>query len=185
MSSPLLGFCTGLHLAATLCAMPEDLGELQPCRPSMVSPGSKNLPPVSEVRLTRRRGRGVWDEEEQPHNVPHFCWKYIDASEHSGRPWDAWLRAEAAPDPVACMRALGLSQSMMLSTSSPWLLAALWLHQSACVRCSLPIGPSQAYGFYGEGSREGSCSASSSLCLHVLFLSVMSPCGTKTVSFVS
>lgn len=36
-----------------------------------------------------------------------------------------------------------------------------------------PIIPSQTCGFYGEGSREGSCSPNSSLCLCVLFPSVV------------
>lgn len=80
----------------------ESFRSAQGC-PSMVSAWSKNLPVFSEVRLARRRGHGVWDEGEQPHNVPHFCWKYIGAGERSGSPWDARLRAEAAPDPVACL----------------------------------------------------------------------------------
>lgn len=131
MSFPLLAFCAGLHPAAVLCA------KLQLCPgPSFHGVSmEQNLSLVSEVRLTGRRGAGVWDEE-QPHNVPHFCWKYIDATEPLDSPWDAWLRAEAAPDPVACRRVMGLIESVMLSAASPWLLAALWLCQSACARCS-------------------------------------------------
>lgn len=122
VSSPLLGFCAGLHLAAALHAMQrtwESFSSAQGC-PSMVSAWRKTCYWFLKSGRPRERGCGVWDEGEQSDNVPHFCWKYIDASEHSGSPWDAWLLG-----PVTCMRAMGLSRSMMLSASSPWLLAAL------------------------------------------------------------
>jgi len=54
----------------------EDPGELQLCPTlsfhgvGMVLAWSKNLPLAAEGRLTKRRGHGVWDEGEQPHNVP-------------------------------------------------------------------------------------------------------------------
>lgn len=66
MSSPFLGFCAGLHLAAALRAMQrtwESFSSAQGC-PSMVSAWSKNLLLVSEVRETRREeGMGSGTKE--------------------------------------------------------------------------------------------------------------------------
>lgn len=67
---------------------------------------------------------------------------------------------------------MGLSQTTILSPFSPWLLVALWLHQSACGDFPPSFHPRLVF-FYGEGSREGSCSTNSSLCLRVLFPSVV------------
>lgn len=120
LSSP--GFLCWVASCSCLACNAEDLGELQLC-PGLSFHGvsmEKTCYWFLKSGRPRERGCGVWDEGEQSDNVPHFCWKYIDASEHSGSPWDAWLLG-----PVTCMRAMGLSRSMMLSASSPWLLAAL------------------------------------------------------------